>query len=99
MPAILPIGLTVFDVTGEGNLDLMVGNSLGDVTTLPGNGNGTFQPFTRIDQNMAISVGDLDGDGKPDWVIANNTSDRVVVQNALPRRCSIAAPEWRRRRV
>ena len=76
-----PTGLSVFDVTGDGNLDLMVGNSLGDVTTLPGNGDGTFQPFTRIDRSMSISVGDLDGDGKPDWVITDHTSDRLVVQN------------------
>ena len=76
-----PTGFAVFDVTGEGNPDLMVGNSLGDVTTLPGNGDGTFQPFTRIDRSMAISVGDLNGDGKPDWVITNHTSDRLVVQN------------------
>ena len=51
------------------------------MTTLPGNGDGTFQPFTRIDRSMSISVGDLDGDGKPDWVITDHTSDRLVVQN------------------
>ena len=92
-----PVGLTVFDATGDGKLDLLVGNSVGDVTILRGNTNGSFQPFTRIDQNMAISVGDLDGDGKTEWVIANNTSDRVVVQHAtstpvFDRGTGVAAP-------
>jgi hypothetical protein len=76
-----PTGLMVADVNGDNKLDLIVSNVLGDVTVLPGNGDGTFKPFTRIDRSMAISVGDLDGDGKPDWVVTNQTSDRVVVQH------------------
>ena len=92
-----PVGLTVSEAIGDGELDLLVGNDVGDVTILRGNGDGSFQPFTRIDQNMAISVGDLNGDGSTEWVITNNTSDRVVVQQSasnpvFDRGTGVAAP-------
>ena len=39
-----PNGLTVADLTGDGNADLLVSNPLGDVQVLLGNGNGSFKP-------------------------------------------------------
>ena len=74
-----PTGLSVADVNGDGKLDLLVGNEFGDVLTWLGNGDGTFQPYRRADQNIALAVADLNGDGKPDLVFANQALDRVVV--------------------
>ena len=56
-----------------------MGNEFGDVLTWLGNGDGTFQPYRRVDRNIALAVADLDGDGKPDLVFANQALDRVVV--------------------
>jgi hypothetical protein len=77
-----PSGLTVADVNGDGKLDLLVGNSAGDVLALLGNGDGTFQPYRRIDQRMTLAVGDLSGAGHEDFVIANQAMDRVTVQDS-----------------
>jgi hypothetical protein len=76
-----PIGLSAVDVNHDGTRDLMVSSELGDVTTLLGKGDGTFKPFRRIDRSMAIAVGDLDGDGKPDWVVTNRTRDHLIVEH------------------
>ncbi len=74
-----PTGLTVRNVDADVAVDLVIGNHFGDVLTLFGNGDGTFQPFTRAGRNVAIGVGDLDGDGQDDWVVTNETRDRVAV--------------------
>jgi hypothetical protein len=76
-----PVGLSAVDVNHDGIRDLMVSSELGDVTALLGRGDGTFKPFTHIDRSMAIAVGDLDGDGKPDWVVTNRTRDHLVVEH------------------
>jgi hypothetical protein len=76
----LPTGLAVHDVNGDGRLDLLIGNEFGDVLTLLGNGDGTFQPYQRADRNIALAVADLNGDGKPDFLFANEALDRVSVQ-------------------
>ena len=47
-----PNGLTVADLTGNGNADLLVSNPLGDVLVLIGNGDGTFQPVQNLDQQV-----------------------------------------------
>ena len=47
-----PNGLTVADLNGNGNADLLVSNPLGDVQVLIGNGDGTFQPVQNLDQQV-----------------------------------------------
>ena len=73
-----PTGLTVADVNRDGQLDLLVGNPLGDILVLLGNGNGTFQPYRKTDQSVALAVADL-GNGTKAFIFANQGLDHVVV--------------------
>ncbi len=74
-----PTGFSVYDVNGDGRLDLVGGNRLGDVLTLLGNGDGTFQPFSRAGRTVALAVADMNADGEDDFIFANEGLDRVFV--------------------
>jgi len=84
-PAFVSIG----DLNDDGILDLAVANrgSVGSgafdgVSILLGNGDGTFQNRKGVNAGaspIALSIGDLDGDGTPDLVVANLNSDDVSV--------------------
>jgi VCBS repeat protein/IPT/TIG domain-containing protein len=76
------------DVNGDGKLDLLVANECatscasgvaGSVSVLLGNGDGTFQPAVAYAsggyQTSAVVVADVNGDGKPDLLVANECSD------------------------
>jgi FG-GAP-like repeat/Bacterial pre-peptidase C-terminal domain len=76
----LPDGLSVGDFDRNGIADLVVGNQFGDVMALPGNGNGTFQPFTRVGHRIAIAVGDVTGNGQQSWLVTDQSRDRLVLQ-------------------
>src|SRR5271157_5948739 len=73
-----PTGLTVADVNHDGRPDLLVGNSFGDLLVLLGNGDGTFQPYRKADQNIALAVLP-NGSPTPDFIYADQGLDRVVV--------------------
>jgi hypothetical protein len=72
-------GLTVADLLGNGKLDLLFGNAYGDVLVLLGNGDGTFRPYRKADQSVALAVADLTGNGSKDVIYADQGLDRVVV--------------------
>jgi hypothetical protein len=72
-------GLSVADLTGDGRLDLLVGDDYGDVLVLLGNGDGTFQPYHEADQGIELAVADLTGNGSKDVIFADQGLDRVVV--------------------
>jgi hypothetical protein len=77
--------VAVADVNGDGKPDLVVANecvdsdcSSGSVGVLLANGDGTFQPAVTYgsggDQPRSVAVADVNGDGKPDLLVANCTS-------------------------
>jgi Bacterial Ig-like domain (group 3)/FG-GAP-like repeat len=75
--------VAVADVNGDGQLDLLVANgclsftncATGGVGVLLGKGDGTFQPavsYASGGQNaFSVAVADVNGDGKPDLMLAN----------------------------
>jgi len=74
--------LTITDLDRDGFDDVLVGNEFGDIQTLFGNGDGTFADFRRAEQRVPLVVADLDGDGKTEVVLANQSQDRLVVLDA-----------------
>ncbi|HKD36836.1 MAG TPA: VCBS repeat-containing protein, partial [Pirellulales bacterium] len=76
----LPNDLTIGDFNRDGTPDLIVGNQFGDVMALPGNGDGTFRPFTRVGQKVSIAVGDVTGSGQQSWLVTDQTHDRIQLQ-------------------
>jgi hypothetical protein len=83
-----PAAVAVADLNGDGKPDMVVANygtlfSYGQsVSVLLGNGDGTFQTqktFSVGQSPNAVAIADLNGDGKPDIIVANSKSDTISV--------------------
>ncbi len=77
-----PVALAVGDLNKDGNVDLAIASDCGtpncsqsgQVTLLLGNGDGSFKTGASYPTGYsptAIAIGDVDGDGNPDLVVAN----------------------------
>jgi Bacterial Ig-like domain (group 3)/FG-GAP-like repeat/Abnormal spindle-like microcephaly-assoc'd, ASPM-SPD-2-Hydin len=83
--------VAVADVNGDGKPDLLVANcsdggcTNGTVGVLLGNGDGTFKTAVTYGTGgyfaTSVAVADVNGDGKPDLLVANECSDDQCATN------------------
>ncbi len=73
--------LTLADEDGDGHVDILAGGE-GSVTVLRGDGRGGFAAPVRLaagENPVCAAVGDLDGDGRLDAVVANHDTHYVTL--------------------
>jgi hypothetical protein len=83
---IYPSSLAIGDVNADGKPDLVVANgTASSVSILLGNGDGTVRPAVHYSSGaftafaVAVAIGDVNGDAKPDVVVANRDANSVAI--------------------
>src|ERR1700722_10021899 len=78
-----PQSIVAANFSGNGHLDIAVANQSGTISVLRGNGNGTFQPAVSYSGGKGGATyaawQDLNGDGKPDLIVANSISSAFSI--------------------
>jgi hypothetical protein len=70
------------DIDGDGDVDLICGTELNGIQVWKNNGNGTFgarASFGAGSINRQMALVDVSGDGRPDVVLNNETSNQLSV--------------------
>jgi hypothetical protein len=87
--------VAIADVNGDGKPDIVVTNACGvdsnctsgSVGVLLGRGDGTFMPAVAYGSggyfDTSVAVADVNGDGKPDIVVANDCADMSCSGNCV----------------
>jgi hypothetical protein len=83
--------VAIGDLDGDGRADLVVANECqdysncnggGEVSVLLGNGDGTFRGAVSYSSGgytaVSVAIGDVNGDGHPDLVVANECCDSTT---------------------
>jgi hypothetical protein len=85
----------IADVNGDGNPDVVVTNACGkdsscttgSLGVLLNNGDGTFQPAVTYGSggylDVSVAVADVNGDNKPDLLVADNCADNTCGGDGL----------------
>ena len=82
-----PVSVTAADVNGDGKPDLIVANGNGNTvsvllnTTAPGAATPSFaaqQTFATGSGPISVTAADVNGDGKPDLIVANGNDEHGV---------------------
>ena len=86
-------GVAVGDLNGDGHLDAAVPTTTQEgfiddrLLVLPGDGQGNFDaPFDFACGNMpqSVTLGDLEGDGRPEAIVGTNAQPVCVLRNVGP---------------
>ena len=88
------ISLAVGDVTGDGIPDIVTGREFsnggqlaGEVSVLPGLGDGTFGPRLALAvgiRPLTLAIADVDADGRGDVIAANAQSNSLTLYRSIP---------------
>src|SRR5258708_15336496 len=89
--ALFPFQVAIADLNGDGKLDLVVDHGVTNapldslIGILLGNGDGTFQGAVIYDSGVkaavSVNVSDVDGDGRPDLLLAGGSGLGVLLGN------------------